>query len=190
MQGGRNRRGDRAPRICLSVTTERRLPRDPTVSKHVKHVPKHRAAPARHTLAKAQRKALHTTVLLSSVAVAATGATIVGGIVNTGPTAVTNAAADAGAGADPGSPSSGGDALAADLGEREATVSRSDTREDSDPAKAAALDADAGEAMTQTENLADDDPRDIARALLGEFGFGLDQFGCLDSLYSRESGWR
>ena len=42
------------------------------MSKHVKHVPKHRAAPPRHTLAKAPRKALRTTLLLSSVAVAAT----------------------------------------------------------------------------------------------------------------------
>ena len=55
------------------------------MSKHVKHVPKHRAAPPRHTLAKAPRKALRTTVLLSSVAVAATGATIAGGVLNAGP---------------------------------------------------------------------------------------------------------
>ena len=29
-----------------------------------------------------------------------------------------------------------------------------------------------------------------AQALLSEFGFGQDQFSCLDSLYSSESGWR
>jgi len=156
------------------------------VSKHVKHVPKHRAAPPRHTLAKAPRKALRTTLLLSSVAVAATGATIVGGLADGGPGAVTNAAADA----DSESGTSERGSSAAGLGDREPTISRSDTREDSDPAKAAALDADAGEAMTQTEDLSQADPRDIARALLGEFGFGQDQFGCLDSLYSRESGWR
>ena len=160
------------------------------MSKHVKHVPKHRAAPPRHTLAKAPRKALHTTVLLSSIAVAATGATIVGGIVNADPTAVTNAAADAGSADDAGSETSGRGVTAADLGDRGPVVSRSDTREESDPAKAAALDADAGEAMIQTEDLSQGDPREIAKALLGEFGFGLDQFGCLDSLYMRESGWR
>jgi hypothetical protein len=160
------------------------------VSKHVKHVPKHRAAPPRHTLAKAPRKALHTTVLLSSIAVAATGATIVGGIVNAGPTAVTNAAADAGSADGASTETSGQGVTAADLGDRGPAVSRSDTRQESDPAKAAALDADAGEAMIQTEDLSQSDPRDIARALLGEFGFGLDQFGCLDSLYMRESGWR
>jgi len=158
------------------------------VSKHVKHVPKHRAAPPRHTLAKAPRKALRTTLLLSSVAVAATGATIAGGLA-TGPDAVTNAAADAGADADSRGDAAGRGASAADLGDRGQTVSRSDTRDDADPAKAAALDADAGQAVIQTEDLSQADPRDIARALLGEFGFGQDQFGCLDSLYTRESNW-
>ena len=44
--------------------------------------------------------------------------------------------------------------------------------------------------MTGTENLADEDPRTIARALLAEFGFSADQFSCLDSLWTSESGWR
>ncbi len=158
------------------------------MSKHVKHVPKHRAAPPRHSLAKAPRQALRTTLLLSSVAVAATGATIAGGLA-TGPGAVTNAAADAGAGAEPDAGSSANGVTAADLGEREPALSRSDTRDDADPAKAAALASDAGEAITQTEDLSQSDPRDIARALLAEFGFGQDQFGCLDSLYTRESNW-
>jgi hypothetical protein len=155
------------------------------VSKHVKHVPKHRAAPPKHTLAKAPRKALRTTVLLSSVAVAATGATIAGGMVGGGPASVTNAAADADAGASKGSERG----AAADVGDREPQVSRSDPRDRPDPAKAAALRADSGEAMIRTESLSESDPRDIARALLDEFGFGQDQFGCLDSLYMRESGW-
>jgi hypothetical protein len=159
------------------------------LSKHAKHTPKHRAVPPRHALAKAPRKALRTTLLLSSVAVAATGVSIAGGIANGGQAALTGAAADAsGPDAVNGSGSRGG--VAADLGDRSPAVSRSDTREDSDPAKAAALDADAGQAMTRTESLADGDPREIAKALLGEFGFGQDQFGCLDSLYTRESGWR
>ena len=155
------------------------------MSKHVKHVPKHRAAPPKHTLAKAPRKALRTTVLLSSVAVAATGATIAGGMVGGSPASVTNAAADADAGAADASERG----AAADVGDREPQVSRSDPRDRPDPAKAASLRADAGEAMIRTESLAESDPRDIARALLDEFGFGLDQFGCLDSLYMRESGW-
>lgn len=37
--------------------------------------------------------------------------------------------------------------------------------------------------------MTDGDPRDIARALLPQFGFSGDQFGCLDSLWTRESNW-
>ena len=155
------------------------------MSKHAKPVPKHRAT--RPTIAAAPRKAIRTTLLLSSVAVAATGATIAGGMLSDGSDPVTNAAADAG-GATGSSDREG--ATAADVGEREPQVSRSDTRDRPDPAKAAALDADAGPAMTRTEDLSEADPRDIARALLSEFGFGQDQFDCLDSLYTRESGWR
>ena len=44
--------------------------------------------------------------------------------------------------------------------------------------------------MSRTEDVSDRDPRDIARALLPDFGFGQDQFSCLDSLYNSESGWR
>ena len=43
--------------------------------------------------------------------------------------------------------------------------------------------------MTASEDVADNDPREIGRALLGEFGFSADQFGCLDSLWTKESGW-
>lgn len=34
------------------------------------------------------------------------------------------------------------------------------------------------------------DPRAAARALLSDFGFDASQFGCLDNLWSGESGWR
>lgn len=34
------------------------------------------------------------------------------------------------------------------------------------------------------------DPRATARALAAERGWGEDQFGCLDRLWTRESGWR
>ncbi len=53
----------------------------------------------------------------------------------------------------------------------------------------AALSAPGGPSVTGQEDLSDADPREIARVLLGEFGFSDSQFGCLDSLYMRESGW-
>ncbi|HEX6576758.1 MAG TPA: hypothetical protein VF082_00210 [Jiangellaceae bacterium] len=33
------------------------------------------------------------------------------------------------------------------------------------------------------------DPKSAARAMLGEYGWGEDQFGCLDRLWTRESNW-
>jgi hypothetical protein len=183
------------------------------VSKHVKHVPKHRAAPERSALVKAPRKALRNTVILSTVAVAATGATISGGLLAT-PVSLSSAADDSSgdlagdvasdlrAGLDAVANGGEADADAADpeptpaaadvddVEEREASVSRSsDRRTDSDPVKEAALSVDVVKAVTGQEDLSDADPREIARALLGEFGFSPDQFGCLDSLYTRESNW-
>ena len=75
---------------------------------------------------------------------------------------------------------------------RDALVTRSDRRDAADPAKADLLaigGATTDNALTRTEDLSDEDPRTVARALLAEFGFSESQFGCLDSLWERESHW-
>lgn len=155
----------------------------------MKHVPKHRHAPARSAV---PRKALRTTVVLSSIAAATTGATVSGGLLaadsaNT-PTTATAAQGAVRAPAAPAAP----DPDAADrLADRqEDQVSRSDRRAATDPAKVATLDQEGGRAMTRAEDLSDADPREIGKALLPEFGFGQDQFGCLDRLFVSESNWR
>jgi hypothetical protein len=155
------------------------------VSKHAKYVPKHRHAPARTIAKDAPKRVLRNTVLFSSVAVAATGVAVSGGVLKA-PVDVSNAATDLAATA--ATPVSS-DRLAERV--EEVTVSRSeDRRAATDQAKKAALAQPEGPAITRTEDLSDDDPRDIARALLGEFGFSQDQFSCLDALYVGESGWR
>ena len=68
-------------------------------------------------------------------------------------------------------------------------VTRSDSRAKADPLKKDTLSLGAGNTMSRTEDLSDEDPRDIARALLSSYGWGDDQFGCLDSLWTRESNW-
>lgn len=73
--------------------------------------------------------------------------------------------------------------------EREPVVSRSDRRETADPTKVARLDPGPPAAETRTESLEEADPRTIARALMGDFGFSAAEFGCLDSLWQKESGW-
>ncbi len=163
------------------------------MSKHVKHVPKHRAAPASSALSEAPRKALRTTVVLSSVAVAATGVAVTGGVLGgAAPASVGlagNDTADGDTAAAPAAPR-GEVALSASQTDRRQALNRSaDRRQAADPAKALALGDAGGHAVSGRQNLADSDPRDIARALLAEFGFGADQFGCLDSLYTRESNW-
>src|SRR3546814_5484967 len=72
-------------------------------------------------------------------------------------------------------------------------VSRSaDRRSSSDPVKAAELAAPTATSngVARTEDATDDDPREIAKSLMPEFGFGPEQFSCLDQLYVSESDWR
>ena len=182
------------------------------VSKHAKHAAprvarsdrpvvsaeagRHRSAPARPSLTEAPRKALSASVLLGSVAVAATGATVAGGVASSASAGATTAAsaspsASLASVVAPAAPDLERAALAAAASpERTPALSRSaDRRDDVDPLKVAALSDEAGPADSGAQKLSQSDPRDIARALLGEFGFSADQFGCLDSLYMRESGW-
>ena len=184
------------------------------MSKHVKHVPKHRSAPVRPAL-EVPRRAVRTTLVLSAVAVAATGVSVGAGVLGGQGAVLETAGASVGdAATDRGSDQAAGAAgaldapvseqateqaseqasepaglQAAELGEREPVVSRSDRRAEADPAKAEALAAEVAPAMTASETLSDDDPREIAQALLPEFGFSSDQFSCLDSLWTKESGW-
>ena len=156
------------------------------MSKKPKYVGKH-AAPKSHRATAAPRVALRSTIVMSTMAVGATGAAVTGGVLGG---ASTTAGAET-----PASivPLAAEVVSAADreviLGEREEVVSRTDRREEADPAKKAELSTTDGQAMTQSERLADADPREIGRALLDDFGFSDDQFGCLDALWVSESDW-
>ena len=142
------------------------------------HVPKHRGAPAEPALKKGIKKG----VLFSGVAVATTGVAVSGGVAFSSEkpdvVATALASADLTPSADP-------------TVDRDHTISasRGDRREDVDDVKALVLSQDSGGQLTRTEELATGDPRDIARAMLVEFGWGQDQFGCLDALWEKESGW-
>jgi hypothetical protein len=169
------------------------------VSKPAKYVPKHRHAHARAVTA-TPRKVLRKTLVMSSLAVAATGVAVSSGVLST-PASVTSAAQDLGSeepGSSSGSSGSSGSSTdsssadrddAADL-RRDPVVSRSsDRRAGADPAKKKELSVSGGPAVTRQVDVAQGDPHDIARALMPQFGFSADQFGCLDSLWTRESGW-
>lgn len=55
--------------------------------------------------------------------------------------------------------------------------------------KAAAAKSLRASRSTSRAPIAGGNPRGIARAMLGNFGWSGGQFGCLDSLWTRESGW-
>ncbi len=167
------------------------------------YVPKHRdvptPSPVPALLKSAPTKMLRSTLLFSTVAAAATGVAVSSGVL-TSSASVSVASADLqsettstlNTGAD--TKGSVTDPLSDDkLAERAAdtTTSRSQDRRDAaDPTKEAALKQSDGPAVTRTVDISQEDPRDIAMALLPEFGFSPDQFSCLDSLYTGESGWR
>lgn len=162
------------------------------MSKRAKYVPKHRHVPEpkpRRAVAPAVRNGL----VMSSVAVAVTGIAVAGGSLGGGSAPEVTPAAQ-------GADDTTGSAASASRSEPQAaaalagaldreTVSRSAVRRAATSSKAGLLSADAGPARTASVDLSDGDPRDIARVLLPQFGFAADQFGCLDSLWTRESQW-
>ena len=155
------------------------------MSTHAKPAPKHRGTPKHAHLKEAPKRAARNTVILSGVALAVTGITIGGGMLGKGGAEVPSASADL----DRAVGDLEVEVDAAGTGERAPVVSRDDRRGAADPAKRAGLVSTDAAAVTESEQLSDSDPRDIARALMGDFGFSQDQFSCLDSLWIRESNW-
>jgi hypothetical protein len=134
------------------------------------------------------RRIVRNATITSGLASVATAVAVGGGMLSAG-TPVMDAAGQLAAAAT--GPSVAATLSADKLAERaRVPVSRSDRRDAVDPDKQQTLAQPDGQAVTGTENLADGDPRTIARVLLAEFGFSADQFGCLDSLWMSESGWR
>jgi hypothetical protein len=160
------------------------------------YIPTHRAlaspSPVRRMARSGGRR-----LALSGVAAAATGLAVSAGIVLTGEGASGEAAAastgatDTSAAATTPAQSLDRAATAAILEGRSRTESRSVRRAPVDATKARALTQTrtSGGQVSATEDRTTGDPRTVARAMLAKFGFGQDQFSCLDSLYTRESGW-
>jgi hypothetical protein len=149
------------------------------VSSNDTYVPKHRGAPVEPAVKKGLKKG----VIYSGIAVATTGVAVSSGIALTGTAPDAAAAALASASLNPS-------VTPTVDRERSVGVSRSDRRTSVDATKVQVLSQESGGQLSRTEELASGDPRDIARAMLAEYGWSQSQFGCLDSLFTRESGWR
>ncbi|MGZ8744819.1 MAG: aggregation-promoting factor C-terminal-like domain-containing protein [Nocardioides sp.] len=149
-----------------------------------KHVPQHRRFRSRSLARRAPRAVVLNAALLSTAAVAATGVAVANGV--TAGSVVPSSQL----GATLAQSAAGQQLSEAELEDRAAVVSRSDSRDRTDATKEAELAQDQGEVVTRTEAISEADPRDIGLALLPEYGFSADQFPCLDSLYVSESDWR
>lgn len=148
-----------------------------------KHVAKHRSTPETPPHGRLRRR-LRNAAILSGVAVAATGLAVSTGVLSQ-PLPTDGAAAALSAAAPAKS-------LTQDeLADREKRASRSseDRRPEADRTKARTLSNASGVAVTNTEDLSNADPRDLAKALMPEFGMSSSEFGCLDNIWSQESGW-
>ncbi|MFS3128021.1 lytic transglycosylase domain-containing protein [Nocardioides sp. Bht2] len=157
------------------------------MSKHKKYVPTHRAP-----VASAPKRVVRNTLVFSTIAVAATGTAVAAGVAGDSPASgnFDNVSANLSAGV---AASTGEAPDAAAIAERRTEqVSRSDRRDQVPAATEAALLSaqPKGNAITRTEDHSDADPKEVAKVLLAEFGFDAGQFGCLDSLWTRESNWR
>jgi hypothetical protein len=119
----------------------------------------------------------------SGVAVAATGIAVAGGVAvkNQAPADSATATIAAAQAERVDAPD---DTIARD---RDTAVSRSDRRTSVE--KARSLAEDSGGQLTRTESLADQDPRQVARRLMPEYGLSPSEFSCLDSLWISESDW-
>ncbi|WP_206055696.1 lytic transglycosylase domain-containing protein [Nocardioides sp. GY 10127] len=178
-QPGRRRRTPDAPATPQPVAT-------------AKHAARHAAPRTPSPLAQAPKLAVRTTVVVSALAVGATGTVVAGGVVvgEAAPTAVADSA-DSAISLTAADLLTGVEATtAAETDTDRETVSRSaDRRDATDQTKVALLSAD-GEAVTKSEDSSDDDPREIAEAMLSSYGWDSSQFTCLDSLWTKESGWQ
>ncbi|CAN5184565.1 hypothetical protein BH18ACT9_BH18ACT9_06600 [soil metagenome] len=152
------------------------------------YVPKHRAPASKP----ARRTGIRTSVLLSGVAVAATGLTVTTGILAE-MDAQGSSVASLTATQPDHEPVVAGPAdrepVVVDPAERERSVSRSQRRTSRADTPARNHSQKSRGPATPTKQPTIQDPRSIARAMLPEFGFSDSEFGCLDALFVSESDW-
>jgi hypothetical protein len=143
-----------------------------------KYVPKHRSAPRKRV-----RKGAKNAVYASGVAFFATGLSVSAGVAAKGGPALDGTLVNLSAGKT--------QLTSAELSDREQSSSRSiaDRRVAADSLKAAELTDATGVAVTKTVDLTKADPRQLALALMPQYGLATSQFSCIDNIWTHESKW-
>ncbi|MFY0408006.1 lytic transglycosylase domain-containing protein [Solicola sp. PLA-1-18] len=169
------------------------------------NAPAGRHAAARHrgqsTYERTRDRVCDTLLDLPSPAVGGrvVAVTAVGGVLAAGAVLGTQAAMTSGSTQAASADVAASDLGAVDLAGRDdaatTQTSRDAARPSLDQAKQAAEKATASATteapvVTETSKVDTSDPKDLAKKLLGDFGWGEDQFSCLDDLWVGESNWR
>lgn len=126
---------------------------------------------------------IRNAALISGVAVAATGVAISAGV------AISDGATTSAVASSAGTPVT--KLTDGELAERVQRASRSsgDRSAGVDASKVKELSDQSGVAKAGVKDLSSADPKTIAQALMPQFGFSSSQFSCLESLWTKESGW-
>ena len=143
------------------------------MSRRAHYAPKHRTV----STEPAFKKRLRTSVLFPGVAVVATGVAVSGGVL-----VKDEAPADSAASAIEGA--------VADRQGKSVTVELTRDRDSDSESSGETSRSGRRTALGSASNdRFDQDPREIARVMLSEFGFSPSEFSCLDALYVSESDW-
>jgi hypothetical protein len=175
----------------VSSTSESSSVPRPESRSETRAEPRHRATRRRPRL-RTLGSLVTRHLVVAGVAAVATGGAVATGVVASSSSGQDTVAALMSQAADGAAMDAG---TAAELDSREQGLSRSASRTEpqpaADPAKQRQLaqEARSGGQVTRSKDLASGDPREIAQAMLPEFGFSSSEFGCLEALWTKESGW-
>lgn len=145
--------------------------------------------PGKHRSARAPRARRRTAAALGAALLLTGGVVAVGSLSGAAPLEGAGASL-ASAGVTSEETTDASSLSAEEIAEREEQVSRSAAREPlADRTKARQLASGSGQAQTREQDLADADPKTLARALMPEYGLSAGEFSCLEQLWEKESGW-
>jgi hypothetical protein len=152
------------------------------------HHATHRSAPSKR---RPLRRHAKLAAVLTGLSLGLTGLAVGGGLLLEGAPAIGSASSASTASAAIAAPASLTEAQRAqEEADRVDRTSRSADRAPvADLSRARSLSNASGPAKTRSEDLSSADPRTLTKALMPQFGMAPSDFGCIDAIWTQESGW-
>ena len=152
---------------------------------HAHHRATHRSAPPKR---RPLRHGAKLAAVLTGLSLGLTGLAVGGGLLLEGAPAAGSASTASAAVANPVRLTEAQRAQAeADRVDR--TSRSADRVPVADLSRARSLSNASGPAKTRSEDLSSADPRTLTKALMPQFGMAPSDFGCIDAIWTQESGW-